>query len=112
MLPTKDGAQLPPTAGATLETRLGSPQKQGIVVKTNGVFAEVPQSTIILCRASLYQIDTWTDRLFKCFAANAHCYLNALQTNFDSKAITWPTGPMHLTQIAAFPPMLPHVAAF
>ena len=44
----------------------------------NVVFAEVPQCIIIHIQAFSYKIDSWTDRAFKGFAANAQCYLNAL----------------------------------
>ena len=61
-------------------------------VRTNGVFAEVAQVPIMYVHICLEKVDTWTDRPFKGFTANAQCYLNALQTNFNSRA-TWPTGP-------------------
>ena len=59
-------------------------------VRTDGVFAEVPQFAISCCHTCLDQIDTWTERPFKGFTANARCYLNALQTNFNPRA-TWPS---------------------
>ena len=64
---------------------------------TNDLFAEVPQYTIIYIRVCLDKIDTWTDRAFKGFAANAQCYLNALQSNLSSNK-SWPTGPMQASR--------------
>ena len=46
-------------------------------VRTNVFVAEVLQYTIIYVRTFLDKIDTWTDRAFKGFAANAQYYLNA-----------------------------------
>ena len=42
-----------------------------IVFSPNVFFAEVPQYTIIYILSFLYKIDSWTDRAFKGFAANA-----------------------------------------